>query len=79
VERERLIGWLCIARYHFWNDLPFRVPPPVRSAMLAMGWVEITEDPDGEDNDAVRVTDAGCAISDLWMPEWGVDPLPVED
>lgn len=79
MSRENLIGWLCIARYHFWNDIPFRVPQPVRAALLAQGWVEVTEGLDGEGLDAVSVTDAGSAISDLWMPEWGIDPIPVED
>lgn len=79
MSRENLIGWLCIARYHFWNDIPFRVPQPVRNALLAQGWVEIIDDPDGEGLDTVNITDAGGAISDLWMPEWGIDPLPVED
>lgn len=78
IERDRLIGWLVIARYHFWNDIPFRVPVAVRAQLLAEKWVEITEDPEGVDHDAVQVTDAGSAISDLWMPEWGVDPIPVE-
>lgn len=76
ISEDRLIGWLVIARYHFWNDSTQCIPQPVREALLDRGWVEWDSDEDGE---GVSVTDRGRAVSDLAMPEWGVDPIPVED
>ena len=80
MDRNKLIGWLCIWRLQHGspNDGRMCVPTKVRLAWIAAGWVEETGDRDRFGYCHSNLTDAGMLVTDLSCPEWGIDPLPVE-
>ncbi len=71
-----LLGWLVMARYVL-RDIPedgdLHVPKEVGDAWIACGWQGL--DADGD----MVITPAGLAASDLAAPEWGVNPVWLEN
>lgn len=79
MSEDRLIGWLCIMRHNLDEDGDgvFFIPPEVKLQLVEHGWLEVGEI--GWDKQKwLHVTDAGCLVSDLAAPEWGIDAVPVE-
>ena len=68
---DHLTGWLVIMRGQPGGEA-FYMPDEVNKALEDKGWIETS----GADH-WLRVTDLGCAVSDLAAPEWGIDSLAV--
>lgn len=79
VADEKLIGWLCIMRHNLDEEgvAVFQIPRAVKEALIEAGWVEVGEK-DWDGSQSLHVTSAGCAVTDLAAPEWGIDPVPIE-
>lgn len=88
---DRLIGWLCIMRHNLSNGGlgslnedglchgKFCIPPDVRNALVARGWMDAYLDepvPGQSQTGSVTITRAGHLVSDLAAPDWGIDPIP---
>lgn len=73
LTREQLAVWLAITRYALNDADEFLWPKEVGEQMIEAGFQRIDE------TGTYWITDEGCAASDLIAPEWGIDPVPVED
>lgn len=78
VSENNLIGWLCMIRHAMSNDEACFVPTSVLRQLAERGWLETDPERDWDGKHHAHVTDAGCAVSDLNGPEWGIEPVFVE-
>jgi hypothetical protein len=75
ISKDRLIGWLCIARHQFSNGSACAMPRVVSDALIERGWMARD---DGCDTWNAHLTSAGLAVTDLNAPDWGINSLPQE-
>lgn len=76
ITELQMIGWLCFMRNQHECGDTARVPRAVLDALIARGWMEKPDEPDWQGREACSPTPAGCAITDLHGPDWGLDTIP---
>lgn len=70
--REVLLGWLVIVRYKLADMDEFVVPKEVGDGWIDLGWQQVDE------HGIYVITETGATASDLVAPEWGVDPIAMD-
>lgn len=78
IERDRLIGWLCMVRYSTSSGCPVMVPDLIQHALKAQGWLDVETEENSEGTHDIELSAAGLAVSDLNYAEWGIDPIGVD-
>lgn len=87
IRDDILLTWLCAFRLNLngatrYDDEQasgtFYIPTQIREELVARGWAEVIDEATDGDGGVLHVTDAGTLASDLFSPEAGVDPCPVE-
>jgi len=83
MDDMHLAGWLCFMRFQFGTfgpsgimPMPLFTPECVRVQLEAKGWLKTEEIPEGF---SWEITHEGIKHSDLVAPEWGIDPIGVQE
>jgi len=80
IGEEALLTVMVILRMNL--EDPVVIPCDVRKELAERGWVELTETGEEIDGHAIydmHITDEGLLRSDLFAPDIGVDPCPIEE
>lgn len=71
-----LLTVLVLIRLNIENEEPLVIPNEARKQLRRKGWITLTRNP--FDCDDLHITASGMMASDLFAPDLGVNPCPVE-